>query len=108
MTEFSDRIAHFLDRAAGDKMLLEDRPYADGGTSMLFPRLQRAATNQLNDGPSTISRYGIWAMTGRDKLSEALKLLEAGETVEGRLLIVQVASALTAFAAVQKALAEAA
>ncbi len=106
MNDHHANISRLLDRVSHAIDLIDDRPFGDGGTSMLFPRLRRSATNQIDAGPETISRYGIWAMTGRDHLAEALDQLNGGDVDEARRLIVQVANSLTAFAAVQKELDE--
>ena len=93
-----------LEHAERATVLLEDRPFGDGGTTMLFPRLQRAASNQVEGGTATISRYGIWAMTGRDHLAAAIEHMDAGRIDEARALLVHVANSFTAFAGVQRAL----
>lgn len=62
--------------------------------------------NQVGGGSATLSRYGIWATTARDHLAGALDAMDAGRVDEARELIVKVANALTAFAAVQRAIDE--
>lgn len=53
---------------------------SDGGTEPLFPRLERAADNRIEDREATFSRYGIRANTARDNILEGLELLERNET----------------------------
>jgi|GEM_PF-1714082 len=81
--------------------LVEGRPFADGGTDMLFSRLNRAAMNQLEAGAATSSRYGIWAMTCRDHIAAALEAHANGETRRATELLLLSANSLLAFAAVQ-------
>ena len=42
------QIRAFIGRAEGARELLPERPFPDGGTTMLFPRLERAAMNQAS------------------------------------------------------------
>ena len=81
--------------------LVAERPFADGGTTMLFGRLHRAVMNQVEAGPATTSRYGIWAVTCRDHIAEGMDAMARGDAELGRELLVRAANALVAFAAVQ-------
>lgn len=82
--------------------LVRSDAYGDGGTSMLFPRLERAALNQLGHGEATFSRYAIWANTLRDYIGEAIRLVEAGDVEGAKELLVEGHNSLGAFAEVQK------
>lgn len=41
------------------------KAYSDGGLDPLWPRFERAALNQLNDGEATLSRHAICDNTVR-------------------------------------------
>lgn len=92
------RLLRDHERAKG---LVDGRPFPDGGTDMLFPRLNRAAMNQLEAGAATSSRYGIWAVTCRDHIAAALEALDEGESRRATELLRLSANSLLAFAAVQ-------
>lgn len=102
----TERLNRLLHEAADSSDLLRKRPYGDGGIEepWLFARLNRAAMNHLSGGTATTSRYGIWAMTCRDHVAEALRMLEEGEEREARALLVKAANALTTFAEIQRML----
>lgn len=102
----TERLSRLLHEAADSRDLLRKRPYSDGGIEepWLFSRLHRAAMNHLSGGTATTSRYGIWAMTCRDHVAEAVRMLEEGEEREARALLVKAANALTAFAEIQRML----
>ncbi len=57
--------------------------------------------NQVSGGPSTPSRYGIWAETTRDHI---LAALHEEDPERQRALLIQAANALGAFAAIQNLL----
>ncbi|MHB9134774.1 MAG: hypothetical protein ACYDBB_27205 [Armatimonadota bacterium] len=61
--------------------------YGDSGIDPLFPRLERAAINQVKDGTATILLYGIWANTVLDNLREALLQYEAGQPQESSRIV---------------------
>ncbi len=100
------QIRAFIGRAEGARELLPERPFPDGGTTMLFPRLERAAMNQASDGSATLSRYGIWAQTAHDHVVAAMEHLSAMEVDAAHALLLQVANSLTAFAEVLRILDE--
>ena len=75
--------------------------YGDGGIDPLWGRFARAATNQIESGEATLSRYAIWANTTRDNIVQALTLLEAGDVEEARCLMIRAANSLSAFSDVQ-------
>ena len=81
-----------------DSDLVTSDANTDGGLDPLFPRLLRAAMNQLADGPAAVSRYAIWANTVRDNIVAAL---DADEEVERRRLLIRAANSLAAFAEIQ-------
>lgn len=89
-----------IERFASSPEPVRADAYADGGLTALFPRLERAALNQLSDGDATLSRYGIWANTVRDHIGEALRRLDSGDTLDAQRLLIQVHNALAAFAEV--------
>lgn len=87
-----------------------DRPkrgdaFADGGLDALFPRLTRAAVNQLEGGGATLSRYGIWANGVRDHIAEAMVLVQNGDADAALRLLVRAHNALAAFSELQGRLA---
>jgi len=90
-----------IERFASSPEPVRADAYADGGVMALFPRLERAAINQLSGGDATLSRYGIWANTVRDHIGEALNRLACGDTDSARQLLIQAHNALSAFSAVQ-------
>lgn len=105
-TPADESIRSVLEAAADSSELTRLRPFGDGGIEepWLFARLHRAAMNHLSGGTATTSRYGIWATTCRDHVAEAITSLERGESDEARALLVKAASALTAFAEIQRLL----
>lgn len=75
--------------------------YADGGIEPLWPRLERAAVNQVIEDSPTVSRYAIWANTVRDNILEALRLQQSGDDDGARALLVRAVNSLSAFGAIQ-------
>lgn len=76
--------------------------YGDGGTEPLFPRLERAAMNQIEGADAVVSRYAIWANTLRDSIIDCIH--ELGGDAENREVIkklVQAANSLSAFSDIQ-------
>ncbi|MET0084821.1 MAG: hypothetical protein ABW079_17600 [Sedimenticola sp.] len=74
--------------------------YPDGAdTGPMFPRLQRAAGNQLDQGAAMFSRYGIWANTIRGHLAAVLEVEELTE--ENRNKLTAVHNSLSAFIEIQ-------
>ena len=75
--------------------------YEDGGAENPFPRLGRAALNQLNgEQGATISRYAIWANTVRDNIIEAAKLIKENPGKSLKYLEISVNS-LSSFSDIQ-------
>lgn len=77
------------------------KAYEDGGLDPLWPRLERAAMNQVELGAAAASRYGIWANTVRDNILEAMRLLQSGQSDDATPLLVRSANALSAFSEIQ-------
>lgn len=82
-------------------MLEVSRAFSDGGLDPLWSRLERAATNQIEDSAATVSRYAVWANTVRDNIIEAISLLESGKPDAANALLVRAANSLSAFSDVQ-------
>ncbi len=78
--------------------------YEDGGLDPLWPRLERAALNQAEEGLATFSRYGIWGNTVRDNIREAMSLMESGEFDDAFPLLIRAANSLSAFSEIQATL----
>jgi hypothetical protein len=85
-----------------DERLVVSDAYGDGGTSPLFLRLLRTASNQCVEGNATVSRYAIWANTVRDSISTALRLIENGQKEDGYRLLRAAHNSLSAFSEIQK------
>jgi hypothetical protein len=73
------KILNFCNR---DDQQVISSAYADGGIEPLFPRLQRAAIDQIGSDDATYSRYAIWANTVRDNVRSAVDLLKKGDQRE--------------------------
>ena len=78
------------------------KAYPDGGTDPLWPRMQRAALNQLDAGDATLSRYAIWANTVRNNIVAALDAQDDNETEQARFHLIRAANSLSAFSELQK------
>lgn len=75
--------------------------FEDGGLDPLWPRFERAAMNQIEDGDASIRRYAIWANTVRDNIVDAIRLLEVGNEQSAHDRLVRAANSLSAFTEVQ-------
>jgi hypothetical protein len=95
-----------LARASAAQHLLTYPQYGNSGVGGLFPRLERAMGNQITGGPSTLSRYAIWAMTVRDTVAGVLEQIERQELESASKHLVEVANSLLAFAQIQDAIDE--
>lgn len=84
-----------------DDRLVISEAFPDGGLDPLFPRLERAAMNQLDAGKATVSRYGIWANTVRDNILHSLDLLGEGKLEEAKAFLTRAVNSLSAFAEIQ-------
>lgn len=72
------------------------------GTDPLWPRLHRAAVDQLNVGEATLSRYVIWANTVLNNITAALDAFDCKDDEQARYLLIRAANSLSAFAEIQK------
>jgi len=97
----ADALAALIDRFDRSDQPIRGDAYADGGLDALFPRLARAALNQLEGGTATLPRYGIWANGVRDHIATAMQLIAQGDTDAATPLLVRAHNAMAAFAEVQ-------
>jgi endonuclease-3 len=84
----------------------EDQPvvsgaYSDGGLDPLFPRLQRAAINQIDNGDATFARYAIWANTVRDNIRHAMGISELRNHPDVKRCLIRAINSLSAFSEIQ-------
>jgi hypothetical protein len=86
--------------------LIEPIVGRDSGTDPLWPRLHRAASNDLEGGEATWSRYAIWANTVRDNIVEGIAAQNEGDLRKANHHLVRAANSLAAFADLQSALHE--
>lgn len=92
-----EQIASCIQRYDNDREFLASDSFVDGGTMMLFARLERAALNQFDDGESTVSRYAIWANTVRDYIRAAMSAPDD----ERQRLLTHASNSLSAFSEIQ-------
>ena len=97
----ADALIELIERFETADRPLRGDAYVDGGLDALFPRLVRAAINQLEGGPATLPRYGIWANGLRDHIAAAMQLMVQGDTDAAMPLLVRAHNAMAAFAEVQ-------
>lgn len=102
--DFTDSLSDLIARYDTETTIVRSTAYSDGGSEPLFPRLDRAAGNQAENGGATWSRYGIWANTARDGLIEAINALRSGDEQSAVARITKVANSLSAFAEIQRSL----
>jgi len=76
--------------------------HIDGGVDPLWPRLERAATNQSDIGMAAVSRYAIWGNTVRDNIIVALEASEHGDLLTSRHHLIRAANNLAAFVELQR------
>ena len=95
-----DKIQEII-RRYDTRELKVSKAYEDGGIDPLWPRLDRAAMNQVDGGDATVSRYGIWANTVRDNIREAISLLESKKQEDAMPLLIRAANSLSAFSEIQ-------
>jgi hypothetical protein len=81
-----------------DTGIVQTNRYRERGVDPLFPRLSRAALNQISHGPAMVSRYATWAETVRDNIIAAL---DESDLEQRRLLLTRAANSLSAFAEIQ-------
>lgn len=92
-----EQIVKCIQRFDNDREMLTGDSSRDGGTMMLFARLERAALNQFDDGESTVSRYAIWANTVRDYIRAAMSAPDD----ERQRLLTHASNSLSAFFEIQ-------
>jgi hypothetical protein len=96
----TEKLNELISRYDRDYLVIS-RTYRDGGIEPLWPRFNRAALNQMNDGLSTFSRYAIWANTVRDNIIEAITRMNTGDGAGAQQLLIRASNSLSAFADVQ-------
>jgi hypothetical protein len=96
-----EELEQIVERFQTDREFIISKAFLDGGVNPLFPRLRRAALNQLCQGQATISRYGIWANTVRDNILQAENEMSKGNLDEARRFMHFAANSLSAFAEIQ-------
>ena len=96
--ELINQIIEVFDR---EDKIVSSEAYAAGGTEGLSPRLSRAALNQIDEGDATFSRYAIWAITVRDNILHAIRLVENQDIDEAKRFIIRAANSLSAFTEIQ-------
>ncbi len=94
-------LQRILERFDQQERIVVSDAYADGGTGPLFPRLERAVLNQIDEGHAVFPRYAIWANTVRDCVREAIRLIQVGEGEASLPLLRQAANSLSAFSEIQ-------
>lgn len=94
-------IDEILDLCDRDDQPVVSKAYGDGGLDPLFPRLRRAAVNQIDDGDATLSRYAIWANTLRDNILHAMDLSEKRNYPNAKHFLIRTVNALSAFSEIQ-------
>ena len=97
----ADALAALIDRFERSDGPLRGEAYVDGGLDALFPRLARAAVNQIEGSGATYARYGIWANGLRDRIAEAMTLIRQGQADAALRLLIRAHSAMAAFAEIQ-------
>jgi len=95
-----DQIFEIIRTHDDDSRIVISQTFSDGGTGPLFGRLERAASNQVCDGGSMSSRYGIWANTVRDNLVDALAYIDE-DSSDASKKITRCINSLSAFAEIQ-------
>jgi len=95
-------IRNIIEKYNQSEEFLRSTAYGDGGLDNPFPRLDRAAMNQVDgeDG-ATLSRYAIWANTVRDNIIEAAKLSKNGDHDKSMKLLQRSVNSLSAFSEIQ-------
>lgn len=105
MQEKENLIYKIIEDYSTEKALKISSAYTDGGLEPLFPRLERAALDQIVSDDSTFSRYAIWANTVRDTIIEAIKVINENSSYkEVRPLLIRAANSLSAFSEIQAVL----
>jgi hypothetical protein len=100
MTDY-DRISEIVNACRDREDQFVSDAYGDGGPDGIFPRLERAAINQLDSGDASFSRYAIWTNTVRDSIIEAIKYFEDGRDSDAKELLRKAINGLSAFSEIQ-------
>jgi hypothetical protein len=95
------QIKRIIELYNNDKEFLVSNAFADGGIDPLFPRLDRAALNQAEEGEATVSRYAIWSNTVRDNIRQSVEEMDKDNTEEAKRLLRRAANSLSAFSEIQ-------
>jgi len=98
----TDRLLDEIVKTYSEERPIKSDAYPDGGCDPLWPRFERAVSNQSCDGTATLSRYAIWANTVRDNIIEGLKLVDSGDAEQARYHLTRAANSLSAFSEVQR------
>ena len=99
--DMMDRVSEIIQKHDDDTHIILTQAFSDGGAGPLFGRLERAASNQVSEGSSMFSRYGIWANTVRDNLVEALADID-NDSSDSSKKITRCINSLSAFAEIQR------
>lgn len=102
-SELHGILHEIIDRFSKEEIIDKDYSlgYIDGGIDPLWPRFNRAAGNQIEEGIATVSRYAIWANTVRDNIIYGLELVKSGKINEAEYYFIRAANSLTAFSELQ-------
>jgi hypothetical protein len=100
ITKYNE-IQRIIEEYDNDSEFLVQDVFTDGGIDPLFPRLDRAALNQAEDGDATVSRYAIWSNTVRDNIRQGVEEMEIGNINEAKRLLKRSANSLSAFSEIQ-------
>lgn len=99
--DMMNQISEIIRKHDDDSRIILSQAFPDGGTGPLFGRLERAALNQVYEGSSMSSRYGIWANTVRDNLVEVLADID-NDSSDSSKKITRCINSLSAFAEIQR------
>jgi hypothetical protein len=96
------KVIDFYALVGEEKVFENDRFFEDSSKEMLYPRLNRAAYNQVDEKSiATLSRYAIWAATVRAILIDSLNDMQNDELESAKKRIVLSINALGAFVDIQ-------
>ena len=93
-----NQLQEVIDSYQTESEIVRTEVHREEGLDFLFPRLSRAALNQLTEGPATVSRYAIWADTVGNNIIAAL---HATDDRERRRLLIRAVNSLSAFSELQ-------
>lgn len=101
--EFEAALLHIV-KAHDVEEVKISRAFLDAGCDPLWPRFERAAVNQYEEGQAVISRYAIWANTVRDNILEGMASLDKGDTSQAHAQLTRAVNSLSAFSELQSLL----